>query len=78
MFLELCTTAKTAKGAENREKDDAVRLEVGEIFCVPKGMQHRPVAEEETQVLVIEKIGTVNTGDQEGSERIVYVDEGGR
>jgi mannose-6-phosphate isomerase-like protein (cupin superfamily) len=40
-----------------------VTLGPGEIFVVPKGVQHRPVAEEEAQVLLIEPTGTPNTGD---------------
>ncbi|HRN53236.1 MAG TPA: cupin domain-containing protein [Gemmatimonadaceae bacterium] len=40
-----------------------VTLGPGEIFVVPKGVQHRPVAEEEAQLLLIEPTGTPNTGD---------------
>jgi mannose-6-phosphate isomerase-like protein (cupin superfamily) len=40
-----------------------VELGVGEIFVVPKGVNHRPVAEEECHVLLIEPRGTPNTGD---------------
>ncbi|MEM1299043.1 MAG: cupin domain-containing protein [Pseudomonadota bacterium] len=35
----------------------------GEIYVVPKGVQHRPVAEEEAHLLLIEPAGTPNTGD---------------
>jgi mannose-6-phosphate isomerase-like protein (cupin superfamily) len=35
----------------------------GELFVVPKGMEHCPVAEEEAHVLLIEPRGTLNTGD---------------
>ena len=35
----------------------------GELFVVPKGIEHRPVAEEEVHLLLIEPIGTPNTGD---------------
>jgi mannose-6-phosphate isomerase-like protein (cupin superfamily) len=41
----------------------AVRLGPGEVFVVPKGVEHRPVAEEEAHVLLIEPRGTPNTGD---------------
>jgi mannose-6-phosphate isomerase-like protein (cupin superfamily) len=44
-----------------REGD--VRLEAGEMYVVPKGVEHRPVAEEETHLLLIEPHGTPNTGD---------------
>jgi mannose-6-phosphate isomerase-like protein (cupin superfamily) len=44
-------------------EDGAVTLGPGELFVVPKGAQHRPVAEEETHLLIIEPAGTPNTGD---------------
>jgi mannose-6-phosphate isomerase-like protein (cupin superfamily) len=43
--------------------DGPVRLGPGELFVVPRGVQHRPVAEEETHILLIEPAGTPNTGD---------------
>ena len=43
--------------------DAAVHLGEGDLFVVPKGMQHRPVADEEAHVLLIEPAGTPNTGD---------------
>ena len=52
------------KGALDIElRDRTVRLRPGEIFIVPKGVEHRPVARPETHVLVIEPTGTPNTGD---------------
>ena len=39
----------------------------GEMIVVPAGIEHRPVAEEECQLLLIEKEGTSNTGDQPGA-----------
>lgn len=44
-------------------RDEAVRLGPGEVFVVPKGVEHRPVAEEEAHILLIEPQGTPNTGD---------------
>jgi len=44
-------------------RDRAVTLGPGELFVVPKGVEHRPVAEGEAHVLLIEKTGTPNTGD---------------
>jgi mannose-6-phosphate isomerase-like protein (cupin superfamily) len=35
----------------------------GELFIVPKGAEHRPTADEETHLLLIEPIGTPNTGN---------------
>ncbi len=42
-----------------------VTLGPGEVFVVPKGVEHRPVAEEEAQILLIELAGTPNTGNPE-------------
>ncbi len=43
-----------------------VELGPGELFVVPRGVEHRPVAREETHVLLIEPHGTANTGDAGG------------
>lgn len=40
-----------------------VELREGEMFVVPKGVEHCPVAEEEAHILLIEPRGTPNTGD---------------
>jgi mannose-6-phosphate isomerase-like protein (cupin superfamily) len=40
----------------------AVELAEGEFAIVPRGVEHRPVAESEAEVLVFEPAGTVNTG----------------
>jgi mannose-6-phosphate isomerase-like protein (cupin superfamily) len=47
-------------------RDRDVILEPGELFVVPAGVEHRPRADEETHVLLIEPRGTVNTGDAGG------------
>ena len=44
-------------------RDGKVSLNEGEMFVVPKGMEHKPVAEDECHILLIEPAGTVNTGD---------------
>ena len=44
-------------------RDGDVRLGPGDLYVVPKGMEHRPVAEEEAHLLLIEPKGTPNTGD---------------
>jgi mannose-6-phosphate isomerase-like protein (cupin superfamily) len=44
-------------------RDGVVSLGPGEMFVVPKGVEHRPVAEEEAHVLLIEPQGTPNTGN---------------
>jgi mannose-6-phosphate isomerase-like protein (cupin superfamily) len=45
-------------------RDRNVTLGPGEMFVVPKGVEHRPVAREEVHVLVIEPQGTPNTGSE--------------
>ena len=44
-------------------RDGDVVLGPGELYVVPKGVEHCPVADEETHVLLIEPAGTPNTGD---------------
>ena len=44
-------------------RDGSVSLGPGELFVVPKGVEHRPVAEDEVHLLLIEQTGTPNTGD---------------
>lgn len=43
--------------------DESVTVGPGELFVVPKGVEHRPIAEDEAHVLLIEPSGTPNTGD---------------
>ena len=45
-----------------RMHEGNVTLGPGEVFVVPKGVQHCPVAEEEAHILLIEPTGTPNTG----------------
>jgi mannose-6-phosphate isomerase-like protein (cupin superfamily) len=47
-------------------RDRDVELDPGELFVVPRGVEHCPEATEETEVLLIEPDGTVNTGDAGG------------
>ena len=49
-------------------RDGAVRIGAGEMFVVPKGVEHKPCAEREVKLLLIEPRGVLNTGD-EGGER---------
>jgi len=44
-------------------RDRTVTLNPGEVFVVPKGVEHRPVAHGEVHILLIEPTGTPNTGD---------------
>ena len=44
-------------------REGKVTLQEGEMYVVPKGVEHKPVAESECHLLLIEPAGTVNTGD---------------
>ena len=47
-------------------RDRAVRVSAGEMFVVPKGVEHKPSAEREVKLLLIEPRGVLNTGDEVG------------
>jgi len=47
-------------------RDGHVDLGKGEMYVVPKGVEHKPFAEDEVKMLLIEPRGVVNTGDQGG------------
>ncbi|GAB4394370.1 MAG: cupin domain-containing protein [Kiloniellaceae bacterium] len=49
-------------------RDGAVTLGPGEMFVVPKGVEHKPYAEKEVKVMLIEPRGVPNTGEA-GGER---------
>ena len=46
-------------------RDRRVELGPGEMIVVPKGTEHKPFAEEECELLLLERRGVVNTGDAE-------------
>jgi mannose-6-phosphate isomerase-like protein (cupin superfamily) len=54
-------------------RNGAVTLRAGEMFVVPKGVEHKPYAEEEVRLLLIEPRGVLNTGDA-GGERTAQND----
>src|ERR1700738_5408519 len=49
-------------------RDGEVHVSTGEMFVVPKGVEHKPYAEQEVKLLLIEPRGGLNTG-HEGGER---------
>ena len=54
------------EGALNIEfRDGKVTVEAGEMFVVPKGVEHKPVATTECKIMLVEPKGVVNTGDTE-------------
>jgi mannose-6-phosphate isomerase-like protein (cupin superfamily) len=52
-------------------RDANVIVKAGEFIVMPAGVEHCPFAEEECQVVLFEKAGTVNTGDATGSDKTV-------
>jgi mannose-6-phosphate isomerase-like protein (cupin superfamily) len=48
-------------------RDGFVELRAGEMFVVPRGVEHKPVAARECKLLLIEPVGTTNTGDAGGA-----------
>jgi len=55
-------------------RDGAVTLKPGEMFVVPKGVEHKPFAENEVKMLLIEPKGVLNTGDLPTDERTAIND----
>lgn len=47
-------------------RDGRVTLEPGELYVVPRGVEHRPVAAGPVNALLLEPVGTINTGDAGG------------
>jgi mannose-6-phosphate isomerase-like protein (cupin superfamily) len=56
-----------------RMRDEDVSLSAGEIFVVPRGIEHCPVASEECHLLLIEPRGTPNTGDEKTAAEKVAI-----
>ncbi len=47
-------------------RDGKVDLRAGELYVVPKGVEHKPSARSECRVMLVEPAGTINTGDTGG------------
>lgn len=54
-------------------RDSTVHIKAGEMIVVPKGIEHKPYAEEEVKLLLIEPRGILNTG-HEGGQRTAQND----
>jgi mannose-6-phosphate isomerase-like protein (cupin superfamily) len=70
-------TSRKSKGSLGRRpkggvqfRDRTVTLKAGDMLVVPRGVEHRPVAEHEVEVMLFEPAATVNTGNA-GGERTV-------
>ena len=48
-------------------RDGKVDLKSGEMFVVPKGVEHKPYAERECKIMLVEPAGTINTGNAGGN-----------
>ncbi len=51
-------------------RDVEIKLNEGEFFIIPRGIEHMPVAENEVHVLMFEPKGTVNTGNTESEKTL--------
>lgn len=70
MFLVLSGTLKM------EFRDKTVEIQPNEFIIVPKGIEHRPVAENEVSVMLFEPATTLNTGDTKGTltrENLDYI-----
>lgn len=56
-----------------RERD--VILNEGEFLIIPRGVEHKPVAEEEVHVLLFEPKGTLNTGNVQGEKTVAELEQ---
>ena len=56
-------------------KDKTLRLKAGEMLVVPKGIEHKPFAKQECKVMLVERKGTVNTGDNKQSDLTAPADD---
>ena len=52
-------------------RDGSIQLGAGEMFVVPKGVEHKPYAEQEVKLLLIEPRGVLNTGHEGGDRTAV-------
>lgn len=55
--------------------DGAVTIGPGEMYVVPKGVEHKPFAEKEVKLMLIEPQGVRNTGDEPAGDRTALNDQ---
>ena len=55
-------------------RDRTIELGPGEMLIVPRGVEHRPVADEEVAVLLFEPAGTLNTGNVRGARTVDHLE----
>ena len=56
-------------------RDRVISLDPGEFFVVPKGTEHRPVAEEGAEILLIEPKETLHTGTRQTEQTVAIEDQ---
>lgn len=49
-------------------RDKTIKLEEGEFCIIPKGVEHKPIAENEVEIMLFEPAATLNTGDKRESD----------
>ncbi|SPF48355.1 conserved hypothetical protein [Candidatus Sulfopaludibacter sp. SbA4] len=64
LFLVVRGSFRMGYREEGQEREVTIRE--GEFLIVPRGTEHRPVAEEEVEILLFEPAGTLNTGNVRG------------
>lgn len=55
-------------------RDQSQWLEEGEIIVIPRGVEHRPVAEEEAHILLFEPVSTLNTGNIRNDRTVEHIE----
>ena len=55
-------------------RDQSIDLRPGEFLIVPRGVEHRPVADQECEVMLFEPASTVNTGSAGGERTLRQLD----
>ena len=55
-------------------RDRAIDLAAGEFLVVPRGIEHRPVADEECEVLLFEPATTLNTGNVRNERTVPHLE----
>ena len=63
-------------------REEIIELETGDMYVVPKGVEHKPYAEEECNIMLVEPRGVVNTGDKTNdmtieNDTVIVMEEGG-
>lgn len=59
---------------ETPEHQRDIWVEEGELIIIPHGVEHRPVAEEETHLMLLEPLTTINTGNVASDRTVLHVE----